>query len=160
MPIPDQIRKQLMEGEEVVHDYEHASIKHVSGVVLTNKRLIYYKRKMIGIELKDYSWPDLHNVSIKEGLVFSEIKFEFTGDDIEFDKVHKDAARKLSSTAKELKAKAHEAFYKPQVIVQQEVATPQDDPVTKLKQLKDMLDANLISQAEYDSKKTDILSRM
>jgi len=34
------------------------------------------------------------------------------------------------------------------------------DPVVALKQLKDMLDAGLISQAEYDSKKAEILGRM
>jgi membrane protease subunit (stomatin/prohibitin family) len=34
------------------------------------------------------------------------------------------------------------------------------DPVALLKKLKEMLDAGLISQAEYDSKKTEILSRM
>jgi membrane protease subunit (stomatin/prohibitin family) len=34
------------------------------------------------------------------------------------------------------------------------------DPVAKLQQLKKMLDAGLISQDEYDQKKTDILSEM
>ena len=35
-----------------------------------------------------------------------------------------------------------------------------DDPVKKLKQIKEMLDAGLINQTEYDSKKTELLSRM
>jgi membrane protease subunit (stomatin/prohibitin family) len=35
-----------------------------------------------------------------------------------------------------------------------------EDPVAKLQKLKQMLDAGLISQEEYDSKKTDILSQM
>jgi hypothetical protein len=35
-----------------------------------------------------------------------------------------------------------------------------EDPVARLKQLKAMLDADLISQAEYDTKKAEILSRM
>jgi hypothetical protein len=35
-----------------------------------------------------------------------------------------------------------------------------EDPVARLKQLKVMLDAELISQAEYDAKKVEILSRM
>jgi membrane protease subunit (stomatin/prohibitin family) len=34
------------------------------------------------------------------------------------------------------------------------------DPVAKLQQLKQMLDAGLITQDEYDQKKTDILSKM
>jgi len=39
-------------------------------------------------------------------------------------------------------------------------AQPASDPVAVLKQLKEMLDAGLISQAEYDSKKSELLSRM
>jgi hypothetical protein len=39
-------------------------------------------------------------------------------------------------------------------------APVQEDPVQKLKQLKSMLDAELISQDEYDQKKADILSQM
>jgi uncharacterized protein YqgQ len=36
----------------------------------------------------------------------------------------------------------------------------QEDPVAKLKQLKEMLDAGLISQEEYDKAKAAILARM
>jgi membrane protease subunit (stomatin/prohibitin family) len=35
-----------------------------------------------------------------------------------------------------------------------------DDPLQTLKKLKDMLDAGLITQAEFDTKKTEILARM
>jgi membrane protease subunit (stomatin/prohibitin family) len=35
-----------------------------------------------------------------------------------------------------------------------------DDPVTALKKLKEMLDLGLIEQSEYDSKKTEIMSRI
>ena len=35
-----------------------------------------------------------------------------------------------------------------------------DDPMEKLSKLKKMLDAGLIEQAEYDSKKSEILSSM
>jgi membrane protease subunit (stomatin/prohibitin family) len=39
-------------------------------------------------------------------------------------------------------------------------AAQADDPVAKLQQLKKMLDAGLITQDEYDAKKTDILADM
>ena len=35
-----------------------------------------------------------------------------------------------------------------------------EDPVTKLRQLKEMLDSDLITEAEYQKKKEEILSRM
>jgi membrane protease subunit (stomatin/prohibitin family) len=39
-------------------------------------------------------------------------------------------------------------------------AAAAEDPMQKLQKLKAMLDANLISQAEYDQKKADILSKL
>jgi len=161
MAVPDQINKALASDEEILYNFEKPLTLKPPGLVFTNKRLIYYKPKTFGIELKDYSWHDLCNVSMKEGLVQGEIEFEMAGNhDIEFENVSKDQVRKMYALAQELKAKAHNALHKPQVIVQQEAKVPQEDPVVKLKQLKDMLDGGLISQAEYDAKKADILSRM
>ena len=37
---------------------------------------------------------------------------------------------------------------------------PTDDPLQKMKQLKGMLDAGLINESEYNTKKADLLSRM
>jgi len=36
----------------------------------------------------------------------------------------------------------------------------QDDPLSSLQKLKSLLDAELISQEEFDAKKADILSRL
>jgi hypothetical protein len=47
-----------------------------------------------------------------------------------------------------------------QKITSNPVAEAKEDPVAKLKQLKDMLDAGLISQDEYDKTKAAILERM
>jgi hypothetical protein len=42
----------------------------------------------------------------------------------------------------------------------QQQAAPAEDPVEKLAKLKKMLDADLITQEEYDAKKQDILAQM
>ena len=39
-------------------------------------------------------------------------------------------------------------------------AEPSDDPVAVLGKLKQLLDAGLIEQSEYDAKKQDILAKM
>jgi hypothetical protein len=39
-------------------------------------------------------------------------------------------------------------------------ATPPSDPVQVLTQLKSLLDAGLIDQAEFDAKRQEVLSRM
>jgi membrane protease subunit (stomatin/prohibitin family) len=43
---------------------------------------------------------------------------------------------------------------------QKSTEEPKEDPVAKIKQLKEMLDLGAISQAEFDAKKQEILNRM
>jgi hypothetical protein len=162
MSVPKQIFDNLMTGEEIICELspDNWAITHQNvlyGIVLTNKRIIFYTRKIFGIDLKDFSWHDLRKINMKENMLFSnEIVFEMK-DNYIYPIVNRDKDRigKLYSLAIEFKTKANE----PQAILKQRPA-PTDDPVQTLKKLKDLLDANLINQSEYDSKKADILSRM
>lgn len=160
MSIPSQITKTLMGDEEILYNIEKPMTLKAPGLVLTSKRLIQYKPKTFGVELKDYSWRDLNNVSMKEGLVTGEIEFEMKGDhEIKFENLPKSKVREIYALAKEMKEKAH--LSSKTVVMQQSVTAPmQEDPVAKLKQLKDMLDAGLISQDEYDKTKAAILAKM
>ncbi|MDR3385202.1 SHOCT domain-containing protein, partial [Cupriavidus basilensis] len=40
------------------------------------------------------------------------------------------------------------------------VAAPADDPAARLQKLKDLLDKSLISQAEFDAAKAEILKKL
>lgn len=162
MSVPKQIHDHLMTGEEIIYDLspDNRAITHqeiLYGVVLTNERIIFYRRKLFGIDLKDFSWHDLRKINMKENMLFSnEIVFDMK-DNYAYPIVNhsKDRIGKLYSLAIELKSKANE----PQATLKKRTA-PTDDPVQTLKQLKNLLDNGLISQSEYDSKKADILSRM
>jgi hypothetical protein len=149
-----------MSDEEILYNFEKPLTLKAPGLVFTNKRIIQYKPKTFGVELKDYSWRDLHNVSMKEGLVGGDIKFEMLGDhEIKFENIPKDKVREMYALAKEMKEKAHVSS-KTVVMQQPAVAPVQEDPVAKLKQLKEMLDADLVSQEEYDKTKATVLARM
>ena len=39
-------------------------------------------------------------------------------------------------------------------------AAPAEDPMAKLKQLKELLDIGALSQEEYDAKKAELIARM
>lgn len=160
MSVPGQISKTLMSDEEILYEFKKPLAQ--IGLVLTSKRLIHYKNKTFGVELKDYSWRDLHNVSMKEGLLLGDIKFEMVGDhEIKLEGIPKDKVQEMYALAKEMKEKAHVSSKT--VVMQQPVVPPtpaQEDPVAKLKQLKEMLDAGLVSQEEYDKTKATVLARM
>ena len=107
MSIPSQISNILTSDEDILYDFEKSFTSKAPGLVFTNKRLIYYKRKSSGVELKEYSWRDVQDISIEEGLLNGEIEFELTGDhEIELEDIPKSNVQEMYAIAKELKENA------------------------------------------------------
>ncbi len=110
------------------------------------------------MELKEYSWRDVQDISIEEGLLNGEIEFELTGDhEIELEDIPKSNVREMYSIAKELKenASAHASSRK---VASRAPAHGREDPAARLNQLQGMLRAGLITQEEYDRTKAAILT--
>ena len=148
-------------------------------VVLTNRRFILYKPKLLGgASFVDYIWRDLHDAQLKEGIMGAVLTMlTVKGRRITVDYLPKAQARRLYAFAQEMEERVREERRKrameeqraaaggitiqggPPTISTQAPAAP-EDPVQKLKQLKEMMDASLITEAEYEAKKAEILSRM
>jgi hypothetical protein len=148
-------------------------------VVLTNRRFILYKPKLLGgASFVDYIWRDLHDAQLKEGIMGAVLTMlTVKGRRITVDYLPKAQARRLYAFAQEMEERVREERRKrameeqraaaggitiqgdPSTISTQAPAAP-EDPVQKLKQLKEMMDASLITEAEYEAKKAEILSRM
>jgi phage shock protein A len=155
MSIPSQILETLTSDEEILYNFEKPFKLKSPGLVFTNKRLIYYKSKSFGVEIEEYSWRDVHDISMDD----DEIEFEMIGDhEIEFEDIPKSRVREMYAIAKKLKENAYASSKT--VVMQTAASDAQDDLVAKLKQLKDMLDAGLINQEEYENTKTAILAGM
>ncbi len=108
MSIPSRILERLASDEEILYKFEKPFSLKAPGLVFTNKRLIYYKPKSSGVELEEYSWRDVHKVSIEEGLVYGEIEFEMIGDhEIEFEDIPKRDVREMYAIATGLKENAY-----------------------------------------------------
>lgn len=128
--------------------------------------------------MTDYLWRDLREAHLKEGVLRAELSFRTIHNDfVALDNLPKEQARKLYRISQEIEEQMIEERRQremeerragaSQIIFQ---GTPTNfqpaqtasanDPMTKLKQLKEMLDAGLITQTEFDSKKSEILSQM
>lgn len=149
-------------------------------VVLTNKRFIIYKPKMLGgVEFEDYVWRDLRDAHVKEGMRSATLTMKTTsGHSISMDDLPKSQARKLYTLAQSMEEKVLEERRQREleekraasgsITMQTSVPVPpltpsssqKEDPLEKLKKLKSMLDAGLITEDEYNAKKTEILSNM
>jgi hypothetical protein len=148
-------------------------------VVLTNRRFIVYHQKLFGrVHFEDYVWRELNDVRLREGLLASTVYFQITdGVPITIGWVPKRHARRVYAVAQEMEERVREERRLREmeerraaaggVIIQGGahpgaggMAAADEDPVQKLKQLKEMLDAGLITPGEYEAKRQAILSRM
>jgi len=145
-------------------------------ILLTNKRLMIVRPKMIGMTFEDHVWREVADVHMSEQMLSATISCTIVGGKkLEIDCIPKKQARRIYAYAQEVEEKMHDerrtremeekraaaggvivhspASYAPQ----QPVA---DDPMAVLGKLKKMLDAGLIESTEYNSKKAEILGRM
>ena len=169
-----------MPGEEVLYTaVQQKPVMNVSpdAVVLTSKRCIVYRPKMFGrVDFADFVWRNLVDAKVKESMLGATFTAQTTNGQIHsVDYLPKAQARKLYTIAQSMEEKSLEERRQRELedkraasgglvvntgVVTPPATPPQDDCFQKLKKLKDMLDAGLISADEFNAKKTDILSRM
>ena len=149
-------------------------------IALTNKRIILIRPKSFGLSLdfKDFSWMNVADVHMKEGVFSATITIKTTsGQTDNMEDIPKAQARRLYRFAQEMEETKKEErrqrdledkraiagggitintpSHQPQA-----TAAPVEDPMEKLTKLKSMLDMGILTQAEFDAKKADILSKM
>jgi len=147
-------------------------------VVLTNKRFIIVRPKIMGMTFIDHIWRDIKNIHMSEQLLTATVTCDLiNGSKINIDSIPKKQARKIYSICQEHEERVHEerrvrdmeekraaaggvVIHSPQANHAQ-VPTPEgDDPMVALGKLKKLLEAGVIEQSDYDAKKVEILSRI
>ena len=147
-------------------------------IALTNKRIILVRPKSFGLSLdfKDFSWMNVADVHMKEGIFAATITIKtITGQTDSMEDIPKAQARRLYRFAQEMEETKKEERRQRDLEDKRAVAgggitinTPSaqpiavavEDPMEKLTKLKMMLDNGILTQAEFDTKKADILSKM
>jgi len=149
-------------------------------IALTNKRIILIRPKSFGLSLdfKDFSWMNIADVHMKEGVFAATITVKTTtGQTDSMDDIPEAQARRLYRFAQDMEETKKEErrqrdledkravagggitintpSHQPQA-----VAVTVEDPMEKLTKLKSMLDMGILTQVEFDAKKVDILSKM
>jgi len=148
-------------------------------IALTNKRIIFCRPKNFGLSMdfQDYLWKDIADCHMREGILGADFTIKTIRAQMDMlDYLPKAQARRLYQFAqgkeeemaeyrreRELENKRAAAgggiTVNTATPVQQSVET-KDDPVAILGKLKQLLDSNIISQEEFDAKKTEVISKM
>lgn len=170
----------LTKGEQI--DYIGVQKKPVvniapDAVVLTNKRIIFARPKLTGFNFEDFRWMQVHDIHLSEQMLGATISCVIVGGQkVALDSIPKKQARKIYSYAQyieekmieerrnreleEKRAAAGGVVIQPPVGAAPAAAPAGEDLMEQLSKLKQMLNAELIEQAEFESKESEILSRM
>jgi len=146
------------------------------GVLLTNKRLMIVRPKLLGMTFQDYIWRDIGDIHMSEQMLTATITCTVAGGTpLKIDSIPKKQARKIYAIAQEKEERVREERRMRDMEEKRAaaggitIAAPgqsttlaptADDPMAVLGKLKSMLDAGLIQQQEYEAKKAEILGRM
>lgn len=178
----------LTNGEEIIYlavQKKPAVNLLPDSIAISNKRIFYCEPGNLGLTMnfKDISWKNIKEVAFKEE--FFGAKFTCVpqyGEDIVTDYIPKVQARKLHQAANEQLEQYKELLRQQQLEANRATAstvniplaleeTPvttapqpsenhEDDSTIKLRKLKTLYDQQLITRAEYESKKQAILDSL
>lgn len=177
--------QELLAGDESV-DYIAVQKKLVvnispDAIVLTSRRFIVVRPRLTGMDFQDFPWREVADVHMSEQMVGATIVCKtIDGGAVQVDSLPKRQARRVYAYAQGVEEQAYEK--RRQVELEKlrasaggvvlhaptpgaapaspPAASAPDDPMQVLGKLKQLLDAGLISQGEYDAKKTEVLGRM
>jgi hypothetical protein len=154
-----------------------------SGVVVTDMRIIYAYRGLFSFRFTDYHWEHVRDVHMDQSMLTSTFRVEAStrktgmatqavGDAtirVSFVGLDKEQTTKVYRTAQQMehtwrernRARVMEESRAGKVVMmagaQQGGSAGGEDPTERLRKLKGLLDAGLISPAEYETKKAELV---
>ena len=150
-------------------------------IIVTNKRVIKHEPKILRAVFKDYLWMDLVDVHLSDHVFGSKLIFKFENGEIAVDSIPKNQAKKIYCIAQkkeeewvekkrlrgieEERAKSGASHIvvghnSSEEKVSIDKKSPKSELKAKLVELKELLDDELITQDEYQNKKSRILDGM
>ncbi len=187
--LPKGIGENLQAGEEVLFAVKKKmGVEKPKWLVVTDRRIIYLDEKMFGrYDMKAVPYEKLEEVYVKIGKMYAEfiIKQE-NGDEIKLDRMDKTKSREAIEAIKEainriavepvsIERKKHLTsqemwIHKPKEVISRAVRmesrgvqvqpAQKEDPLEKLKKLKELYDMGVISQEEYEEKRKKLLDQI
>lgn len=174
MPVEDldpEIKKMLLNGEDVLLTAEQARLKPGGSITtpnkiyVTNVRVLYKDPHMFGLKanLVDVNYVDISNIRMKRGLFSTEIyvKSRFLSDEVKLPAIDKDVAQQVSSMIQrgmrgEL-PNQHLSAEKNAPRIESKVT---ETPMQKLEKIAALKSKGLITDDEYSKLKASILRQI
>ncbi len=179
--IAEEVRSVLTANESISYiAYQAWTVlgQKYDAVAATNNRMIIFKRhRFRGFDFHDFLWEDVANVKINQNMLSSSLKCTLTNEETyQTSSLVKDQARTLYTICQQKEQEWRERRRVRKMEEERakaggtQITIPEggdvgpagsaEDPVTKLARAKEMFDKELISEAEYETLKANILQKM
>ena len=177
-PLLERVRQVLTANEQVLYiAVQKRPVVSLAPdcLVLTNRRFLVYRPTILmKVSFENHVWRDLVDARLQESLVGATLTFNTTaGKVVQINFLPKVQARRAYALCQEMEERVREERRAREledkraasgsVVVAGAPAlgdAVSPDPVQRLKSLKEMMDMGLISPAEYEAKRAEIISRM
>ena len=118
-------------------------------LIATNKRVIFYGKKMItGFDFVTIDYSKISSVEYNQGMIFGELKIHTSGNVIKIETTMHNGARELIKLIKNKINTPTQTL----TSIAQEKSIPE-----QLKELKELVDMDILTQDEFDAKKKQLL---
>lgn len=168
--IDPEIKTMLMPGEEVIMVASQArgkpggSVSTPDKIHLTNMRVLHKNPKLFGLkaEIIDVAFRDISNIELKRGVFSTQIKLltRFNSKPVALLAVDKQTAQQLNTLIqKGIRGEL------PRQIISEDMNAPSSakepsDPLNELERLGELKQKGLITDAEFQKLKSDLLKRV
>lgn len=164
--IPEDVKRLLQFNEKVLLSAQVArstELINPATIFVTSQRVIVRKPTTLGLRknVEDYRYTDIANVKMKKGIIRSGIvlKMRFLSDDVEVDNFPKDVGEKIFRLVQDGVA-GRLSLAQPQDNVVKTPNVMQQEIIEKIKELAKLKDEGILTDIEFQSKKSELLARL
>ncbi len=155
-----QVREHLDEGEDVVSAVQGSYETKIAGndtvrkglFVATDRRLVFYAKKLTGYDLESFPYDHISSIEMGKGMMGHQITFFASGNKVHMKWIDKkqDVAGFVSTVRSRMKGGAGgdgAATAK----------APAEDTLEQIRMLAQLRDEGILSEEEFQTKKTQLL---
>lgn len=164
--VPNEIKNILSPNENVLFAFQEAGIggkvTGLESIFITDRRVIQFKPKTFGLRanIYDYFYTDISNVKLDKGILRSSIFIQtrFQTPNVRIENIPKNGANRILQTIQDGVAGRLVSNVEPVSDIPS--SSSHADIAEQIRQLAKLRDANIITEEDFQLKKTELLKRM
>lgn len=145
----------IIQENEIIKSLIQGTYNNGSGIlVLTDKRMIFVDKGVLSLKTEDFPLSKITSIQFESGLLLAKIKIHTSSNVAEIANVEKDAGKLFVDFARN-QIEEHESKGSNSQPIQQ-----QPDILGQIEKLAELKDKGILTEAEFNEKKTKLLEQL